>query len=106
MLATTPAALAKQPSQPSKNSVMMNKVAAPPTRIRVPAPPTAPLQTPSHLPPYLHTLLNQLDWVGQDLDNLVMTTGTDIATLTGWLVELELMGHAMQRGGLYMRCRS
>lgn len=106
VLATTPAALAKQPSQPSKNSVMMNKVAAPPTRMRVPAPPTAPLQTPSHLPPYLHTLLNQLDWVGQDLDNLVMTTGTDIATLTGWLVELELMGHAMQRGGLYMRCRS
>lgn len=58
------------------------------------------------LSPHLQSLLNQLDWVGQDLDRLVGKTGTDIATLTGWLIELELMGLVMQRGGLYMRCRS
>lgn len=63
---------------------------------------------PSHLdlPSYLHALLNQLDWVGQDLDSLVEKSTTDIATLTGWLIELELMGLVMQRGGLYMRCRA
>lgn len=58
------------------------------------------------MPPYLVTLLNQLDWVGQDLDRLVMRTQTDIATLTGQLIELELMGYAMQQGGLFMRCRN
>lgn len=58
------------------------------------------------LPPYLFTLLNQLDWVGQDMDALVEKTQTDVATLTGWLMELELMGLAMQQGGLYMRCRT
>ncbi|MFO1382870.1 MAG: hypothetical protein U1E91_02055 [Moraxella sp.] len=55
--------------------------------------------------PHLQKLLNQLDWVGQDLDSLVDKTHTDIATLMGWLIELELMGLVMQRGGLYMRCR-
>ena len=63
-------------------------------------------ELPPYLPPYLHRLLNQLDWVGQDLDSLVQNTQTDIATLTGWLIELELSGLVMQRGGLYMRCRS
>ena len=58
------------------------------------------------LPPHLLTLLNQLDWVGQDMDKLVTTTQLDVATLTGNLIELELMGLAMQQGGLYMRCRS
>jgi DNA processing protein len=57
------------------------------------------------VPPHLQTLLNQLDWVGQDLDSLVDKNRTDIATLMGWLIELELMGLVMQRGGLYMRCR-
>lgn len=61
---------------------------------------------PLDLPSYLHALLNQLDWVGQDLDSLVKKSATDIATLTGWLIELELMGLVMQRGGLYMRCRA
>lgn len=58
------------------------------------------------LPAHLQTLINQLDWVGQDLDTLVEKTSTDIATLTGWLIELELTGLVMQRGGLYMRCRA
>lgn len=68
---------------------------------------TQPLQAPlaMDVAPHLQTLLNQLDWVGQDLDSLVDKTRTDIATLMGWLIELELMGLVMQRGGLYMRCR-
>ena len=68
---------------------------------------TQPHQAPlaMDVAPHLQTLLNQLDWVGQDLDNLVDRTRTDIATLMGWLIELELMGLVMQRGGLYMRCR-
>ena len=58
------------------------------------------------LPSHLFTLLNQLDWVGQDMDALVAKTQIDVAILTGYLIELELMGLAMQQGGLYMRCRS
>lgn len=57
------------------------------------------------IPAYLLPLLNQLDWVGQDMDRLIEKTQTDIATLTGWLMELELLGKATQHGGLYMRCR-
>lgn len=60
----------------------------------------------TELAPHLLTLLNRLDWVGQDMDALVAKTQIDVATLTGYLIELELMGLAMQQGGLYMRCRS
>lgn len=58
------------------------------------------------LPPHLFALLNQLDWVGQDMDALVTKTQIDVATLTGYLIELELMGLVMSQGGLYLRCRS
>lgn len=58
------------------------------------------------LPPHLFALLNQLDWVGQDMDALVAKTNIDVAMLTGYLIELELMGLAMSQGGLYLRCRS
>lgn len=58
------------------------------------------------LPTHLLGLLNQMDWVGQDMDALLAKSQTDIATLTGWLIELELMGFVMQQGGLYMRCRA
>ena len=61
---------------------------------------------PTNLPAHLLQLLNQLDWVGQDMDALVERSGLDIATLTGYLVELELMGHIMQHGGRYLRCRT
>lgn len=64
-------------------------------------PPTA-----STIPEHLFSLYNQLDWVGQDVDNLVAKTGLNVATLLGQMMELELMGNAMQQGGLYMRCRS
>lgn len=62
-------------------------------------------QTPS-IPEHLFALYNQLDWVGQDVDSLVEKTGLDVAALLGQIMELELMGTAMQQGGLYMRCRS
>ncbi|ELA09156.1 DNA processing protein [Moraxella macacae 0408225] len=58
------------------------------------------------IPPHLLTLLNQMDWVGQDLDSLVEKTNLDIATLSGQLIELEIMGLIMSQAGLYLRCRS
>lgn len=67
---------------------------------------TTDTMTAQNIPEHLFTLYNQLDWVGQDLDNLVAKTGLDIATLLGQMIELELMGKAMQHAGLYMRCRS
>lgn len=57
------------------------------------------------IPSHLITVFQVLDWVGQDMDMLIEKTKIDIATLTGWLIELELMGKVMQQGGLYMRCR-
>lgn len=60
----------------------------------------------NNIPEHLFPLYNQLDWVGQDVDNLVAKTGLDVATLMGQLMELELIGKAMQQGGLYLRCRS
>lgn len=60
----------------------------------------------STLPEHLFSLYNQLDWVGQDVDNLVIKSGLNVATLMGQLMELELLGKTMQHGGLYMKCRS
>ncbi|WP_353170654.1 DNA-processing protein DprA [Acinetobacter rudis] len=58
-------------------------------------------QVPSHL----LKLLNQLDWVGQDLDQLNQQLNLTTSELTGQLVELELLGFCMQQCGLYLRCR-
>ena len=60
----------------------------------------------SAIPEHLFSLYNQLDWVGQDVDSLVIKTGLDVGMLLGQMMELELIGKAMQHGGLYMRCRS
>ena len=70
-------------------------------------PPAAFNQTQSSaIPEHLFSLYNQLDWVGQDVDSLVIKTGLNVGMLLGQMMELELMGKAMQHGGLYMRCRS
>lgn len=62
--------------------------------------------SPTHdMPAHLDQLLNQLDWVGQDMDRLISQTGLSIAELSSQLMELELMGLAVQQGGLYLRCR-
>lgn len=71
-----------------------------------PSPPVQESSPSLDLPPHLFTLLSQLDWVGQDMDSLIEKTQIDVSALTGQLIELELMGLAMQQGGLYMRCRS
>jgi len=55
------------------------------------------------VPAHLAALLAQLDWTGQSMDRLVDSTGLDIATLSGQLMELELMGLALQVSGRYQR---
>ncbi len=57
------------------------------------------------IPAHLEPLLLHLDWHGQAIDQLVMTSRIDVATLAGQLMELELMGLVMQVNGLYQRCR-
>ena len=58
------------------------------------------------LPEHLAALYAALDWQGQDLDQLCLQLGCDAANLTGQLMELELLGLAIQQSGLYLRCGS
>ncbi len=55
--------------------------------------------------PHLQPLMVHLDWTGQSVDTLVESSGIDVATLSGLLMELELSGLVTQVGGLYQRCR-
>ncbi len=64
--------------------------------------PSASIEIPSNL----LELYNQLDWVGQNMDQLNFKLNTDIATLTSQLMELEILGLAQQQAGNYLRCRS
>ena len=64
--------------------------------------PSASIEIPSDL----LKLYNQLDWVGQNMDQLNSKLNTDIATLTSQLMELEILGLAQQQAGNYLRCRS
>ena len=64
--------------------------------------PSASIEIPSDL----LELYNQLDWVGQNMDQLNFKLNTDIATLTSQLMELEILGLAQQQAGNYLRCRS
>lgn len=57
------------------------------------------------IPEHLQPLYQALDWVGISLDSLVDSLNIDIATLTSQLMEMELLGFAVQQGGLYQRCR-
>lgn len=57
------------------------------------------------LEPHLQPLMVHLDWTGQSVDTLVETSGMDVATLSGLLMELELSGLVTQVSGLYQRCR-
>lgn len=59
-----------------------------------------------NIPEHLIILYNQLDWIGQNLDQLSTQLNIDVATLTSYLMELELLGLCMQQSGLYLRCRS
>lgn len=57
------------------------------------------------IPTHLYTLYQQLDWVGQDLDQLAQALNLDAAELSSALMELELLGYVIQQSGLYLRCR-
>ena len=57
------------------------------------------------LPTHLAPLYTQLDWVGQNIDELIAKLRLDISTLTSQLMELELLGFCIQQAGLYLRCR-
>jgi DNA processing protein len=57
------------------------------------------------VPDHLQALYQHLDWVGISLDHLVETTHIDVATLSSQLMEMELLGFAVQQAGLYQRCR-
>lgn len=58
------------------------------------------------IPEHLIKLYQSLDWVGQDIDQLVVHHSQPVAELTSSLMELELLGLCMQQSGLYLRCRS
>lgn len=70
--------------------------------------PAAPenMQEPIGIPEHLQALYQQLGWAGQTLDQLALLTQLDAAALTSQLMELELLGLAMQQAGCYLRCRS
>lgn len=57
------------------------------------------------IPTHLYTLYQQLDWIGQDLDQLAQALNLDAAELSSTLMELELLGYTIQQSGLYLRCR-
>ena len=58
-----------------------------------------------HIPEHLIGLYQQLDWIGQSIDQLAQNFSGSTAELTGQLMELELSGQCMQQAGLYQRCR-
>lgn len=58
------------------------------------------------IPEHLIGLYQSLDWVGQDIDQLVIQHHVPVSELTSSLMELELLGLCMQQSGLYLRCRS
>jgi len=58
------------------------------------------------IPEHLFMLYQQLDWIGQDLDTLATKLTLNTAELTGYLMELELLGLCIQQSGLYLRCRA
>ena len=55
------------------------------------------------IPEHLKQVYEQLDWHGQDLDALLMTTNLTPPQLIGQLMELELLGVISVQGGRYLR---
>ncbi|HGH3646120.1 TPA: DNA-processing protein DprA [Acinetobacter baumannii] len=58
------------------------------------------------IPEHLIDLYQSLDWVGQNIDQLVVHHNIPVSELTSSLMELELLSLCMQQSGLYLRCRS
>ncbi|WP_435949925.1 DNA-processing protein DprA [Psychrobacter sp. DM8] len=59
----------------------------------------ADIVVPEHLAP----VYEQLDWHGQDLDALLISTTLTAPPLIGQLMELELLGLISEQGGRYLR---
>ena len=55
------------------------------------------------VPEHLRIVYEQLDWHGQDLDTLIITTQLAPPQLIGQLMELELLGIISVQGGRYLR---
>ena len=55
------------------------------------------------IPEHLTQVYEQLDWHGQDLDALLITTNLTPPQLIGQLMELELLGVISVQGGRYLR---
>ena len=55
------------------------------------------------VPEHLTLVYEQLDWHGQDLDALLVSTKLDTPQLIGQLMELELLGIISVQGGRYLR---
>src|SRR5690606_20871752 len=53
---------------------------------------TPKLKESQQIPPHLLSLYNQLDWVGQSLDQLGTQVQQEVSALTSQLMELELLG--------------
>ncbi|WP_347456124.1 DNA-processing protein DprA [Acinetobacter thermotolerans] len=58
------------------------------------------------IPQHLLPLYNQLDWIGQDLDQISLQLNQDVSTVTAQLMELELLGLSTQQAGMFLRCRT
>lgn len=55
------------------------------------------------IPDHLKVVYEQLDWHGQDLDALLVSTEMTAPQLIGQLMELELLGAISEQGGRYLR---
>ena len=55
------------------------------------------------IPEHLNVIYDQLDWHGQDLDALIVSTKLTAPVLIGQLMELELLGVISVQGGRYLR---
>ncbi|SNT71078.1 DNA-processing protein DprA [Psychrobacter sp. LV10R520-6] len=55
------------------------------------------------IPEHLEVVYKQLDWHGQDLDALLVSTELTAPQLIGQLMELELLGTISEQGGRYLR---
>lgn len=55
------------------------------------------------IPEHLTIVYEQLDWHGQDLDALLVSTKSTAPELIGQLMELELLGAISVQGGRYLR---
>lgn len=59
-----------------------------------------------NLPDHLLKLYQQLDWEGQDIDQLSVRLKINVSELMAYLVDLELVGLCTQQFGRYLRCRA